>query len=57
MKPSQSNANTVLPNIQKRLQNHPSPLEADHIVNLNKQFFAVSIGHFPVSCMMKVLTN
>lgn len=52
IKPCQSNPNNVLPNIQKRLQNLPSPLEADHVVNLDKQFFAVSIGHFPVSCMM-----
>lgn len=49
-----TNPKIVLPNTQKRLQNHPSPLEADHVVNLQKQFFAVSIGHFPVSFICKL---
>eukprot|EP00980_Cylindrotheca_fusiformis_P001401 scaffold345_cov134-Cylindrotheca_fusiformis.AAC.12 len=30
-----------------RLQTKPKPLEANHVVNLAKQLFAVSIGHFP----------
>lgn len=47
--PSKTNTSIAPSKNQKRLQNHPSPLEADHVVNLQKQFFAVSIGHFPVS--------
>jgi hypothetical protein len=30
-----------------RLQTKPKPLEANHVVNLPKQLFAVSIGHLP----------
>lgn len=30
-----------------RLQTLPKPLEANHVVDLSKQLFAVSIGHFP----------
>ena len=30
-----------------RLQTTPKPLEANHVINLQKQLFAVSIGHFP----------
>lgn len=30
-----------------RLQTTPKPLEANHVVNLQKQLLAVSIGHFP----------
>ena len=30
-----------------RLQIHPKPLEANHVVNLPKQLLAVSVGHFP----------
>lgn len=30
-----------------RLQNKPPPLEASHVVNLNKQLLAVAIGEFP----------
>eukprot|EP00804_Cyclotella_cryptica_P007195 CCRYP_009729-RA/>CCRYP_009729-RA protein AED:0.21 eAED:0.21 QI:131/1/1/1/0.87/0.77/9/1400/1710 len=32
---------------QKRLQTQPPPLEADHVVNLERQLFVVSIGQFP----------
>lgn len=30
-----------------RLQVKPSPLEAQHVINLNKQLLACAIGHFP----------
>ena len=30
-----------------RLQVHPKPLEANHVVNLPKQLLAMSVGHFP----------
>lgn len=30
-----------------RLQVNPNPLEADHVVDLQKQLFACAIGHFP----------
>jgi Fanconi anemia group J protein len=30
-----------------RLQTHPRPLEASHVIDLQKQLLAVSIGHFP----------
>lgn len=30
-----------------RLQVRPKPLEANHVINLENQLFAVSIGHFP----------
>lgn len=43
-----------LPKVQKRLQNHPCPLEADHVVDLEKQLFAVSIGHFPDGSELRV---
>jgi len=42
------------PIIQKRLQNQPMPLEADHVVDLNKQLFALSIGHFPDGSELRV---
>ncbi len=38
----------------RRLQNHPRPLQADHVVDLNKQLFAVTIGHFPDGSELKV---
>lgn len=44
---SAKNLSSTLPKIQRRLQNQPRPLEADHVVNLDKQLFALSIGHFP----------
>ena len=40
--------------IQKRLQTKPSPLEADHVVDLEKQLCAVSIGHFPDGSELRV---
>jgi hypothetical protein len=30
-----------------RLQVAPRPLEANHVVDLNRQLLAISIGHFP----------
>ena len=38
---------TPTPAVQRRLQTQPRPLEADHVVNLDKQLFVTSIGHFP----------
>ncbi len=43
-----------LPKIQKRLQHQPRPLEADHVVDLEKQLFACSIGHFPDGSELRV---
>lgn len=37
-----------------RLQNHPKPLQADHVVDLKRQLFAVTIGHFPDGSELKV---
>jgi len=52
--PSQSNLTESLPKIQKRLQYQPRPLEADHVVDLDKQLFACSIGHFPDGSELRV---
>ena len=49
-----TNSLPELPKIQKRLQNQPRPLEADHVVDLQKQLFACSIGHFPDGSELKV---
>jgi len=55
VKTAQSNANDkVLPKIQRRLQNQPRPLEADHVVDLTKQLCAVSIGHLPDGSELRV---
>lgn len=32
---------------QYRLQTTPKPLEANHVINLDKQLLAVTVGHFP----------
>lgn len=53
-RPTKPNPTNSSPMIQRRLQNHPTPLEADHVVNLDKQLFAVSIGHFPDGSELKV---
>jgi Rad3-related DNA helicase len=45
--PSSSSPSTPQSTVQKRLQTQPPPLEADHVVNLDKQLFVASIGHFP----------
>jgi len=37
-----------------RLQIKPKPLEASHVINLSKQLFAVSIGHFLDGSSLKV---
>lgn len=42
------------PTVQKRLQNRPPPLEADHVVDLDKQLFAVSIGAFADGSELRV---
>lgn len=39
-------SSTSKPAVQKRLQIQPPPLEADHVVNLDKQLFVTSIGQF-----------
>ncbi|KAL7540832.1 hypothetical protein ACHAXR_010746 [Thalassiosira sp. AJA248-18] len=52
--PSQPDPTNNLPKIQKRLQNHPMPLEAGHVIDLEKQLFAVSCGHFPDGSELKV---
>ncbi|KAL7551056.1 hypothetical protein ACHAWF_014257 [Thalassiosira exigua] len=51
---SNSNPTETLSKNQKRLQNQPSPLQADHVINLEKQLLAVSIGHFPDGSELKV---
>lgn len=51
---SQTNSSTSLSKVQKRLQIHPRPLEADHVIDLEKQLFALSIGHFPDGSELKV---
>ena len=37
-----------------RLQMQPRPLEAGHVINLEKQLMAVSIGHFPDGSPLQV---
>jgi Fanconi anemia group J protein len=51
---SEPDTTNSLPKVEKRLQNHPCPLEADHVVDLEKQLFAVSIGHFPDGSELRV---
>lgn len=41
-----NNSSSTTPAVQKRLQIQPKPLEADHVVNLEKQLFVTSIGQF-----------
>jgi thiamine pyrophosphokinase len=36
------------------LQLQPAPLEAEHIIDLQKQLLAVSIGHFPDGSVLTV---
>jgi Rad3-related DNA helicase len=40
-----------------RLQDRPAPLEADHVINLEKQLMAVAIGHFPDGSSLTVNYN
>ena len=40
-----------------RLQTKPKPLEANHVINLNKQLLAVAIGHFPDGSPLTVNYN
>lgn len=54
VKPSQPDTTNRPPKIQKRLQNQPTPLEAGHVVDLNQQLMAVSIGHFPDGSELRV---
>jgi Fanconi anemia group J protein len=54
VKPSQPDPTISPPKIQKRLQNQPTPLEAGHVVDLDKQLMAVSIGHFPDGSELRV---
>jgi len=54
VKPSQPDPTNSQPKIQKRLQNQPTPLEAGHVVDLDKQLMAVSIGHFPDGSELRV---
>ena len=49
--------NTPSPKIQKRLQNKPAPLEAGHVIDLEKQLRCISIGHFPDGTELKVSHN
>jgi len=37
-----------------RLQVTPQPLEADHVIDLNKQLLTVSVGHFPDGSQLSV---
>ena len=54
VKSSKPNPMNALPKIQRRLQNHPTPLEADHVIDLEKQLCAISIGHFPDGSELRV---
>jgi hypothetical protein len=40
-------ADDLVPAANKGLQTRPPPLEASHVIDLNKQLLAVSIGKFP----------
>ena len=54
MPPTATTSMTKLTTMQKRLQVHPKPLEADHVVDLGKQLFSLSIGHFPDGSELKM---
>lgn len=43
--------------VKGRLQVHPPPLEADHVINLEKQLLAVAVGHFPSGEKLSVTYN
>ena len=47
LSPTTSGTSSAATALQKRLQTQPPPLEADHVVNLDRQLFVVSIGQFP----------
>jgi len=40
--------------LTRRLQIHPKPLEAGHVINMEKQLLAVSVGHFHDGSEIKV---
>jgi hypothetical protein len=44
--PAPTSTSTPVAAVQKRLQTKPPPLEANHVVNLDKQLFVTAIGHF-----------
>lgn len=44
--PAPTSTSTPTAAVQRRLQTKPAPLEANHVVNLDKQLFVTAIGHF-----------
>jgi len=54
---SPMNPSSSSPKIQRRLQNKPAPLEAGHVIDLDKQLRCISIGHFPDGSELKVAHN
>ena len=52
--PSPMNPSISSSKIQRRLQNKPAPLEAGHVIDLDKQLRCISIGHFPDGSELKV---
>lgn len=46
-KPSPQKTTTQTEDFSGRLQIRPKPLEANHVVDLNKQLFASAVGNFP----------
>ena len=52
--PSPMHPSNISSKIQKRLQNKPAPLEAGHVIDLDKQLRCISIGHFPDGSELKV---
>ena len=55
--PSPITPSSSSPKIQRRLQNKPAPLEAGHVIDLDKQLRCISIGHFPDGSELKVSHN
>jgi hypothetical protein len=56
-KPSKAGESAAKPASKGRLQDRPAPLEADHVINLEKQLMAVAIGHFPDGSSLTVNYN
>jgi Rad3-related DNA helicase len=56
-KPTKAGEPATKPKSAGRLQDRPAPLEADHVINLEKQLLAVAIGHFPDGSSLTVNYN
>jgi Rad3-related DNA helicase len=55
--PTKAGESVTKPVSKGRLQDRPAPLEADHVISLEKQLMAVAIGHFPDGSSLTVNYN